>query len=63
MINAATPRAMPNIETPEMKEMKVFFREPRLARVYRQPKRHSKGIEDILIILLCTIVSSFTIAQ
>ena len=33
MISAATPSAMPSIETPEMKEMKRFLRPARPARV------------------------------
>ena len=33
MISAATPRAMPSIETPEMNEMKPFLRPARPARV------------------------------
>ena len=33
MINAATPRAMPSIDTPEMNEMKRFLRPTRPARV------------------------------
>ena len=33
MISAATPRAMPSIDTPEMNEMKPFLRPARPARV------------------------------
>ena len=33
MISAATPRAMPSIDTPEMNEMKRFLRPARPARV------------------------------
>ena len=33
MISAATPRPMPSIDTPEMKEMKPLLRPARPARV------------------------------
>ena len=41
MISAATPSAMPSMETPEMKEINPLRRVLRLARVYRQPKMSS----------------------
>ena len=41
MIKAATPKAMPSIDTPEMKEMKRLRRPPRLVRTWRHPMRNS----------------------
>ena len=44
MMSAATPSAMPSMDTPEMKEMKPLRRVARPARVYRQPRRSSYGV-------------------